>query len=204
MDEASTSHVEIRRLWPSDKDAFRDHLQGLDPRSRHLRFGGGMSDDFLVHYAENCFGKGDLLYGAFADGGMIGAAELRSDQAIWSEQAPFGRHIHAEAAFSVDQHYRRRGIGERLFKRLLRAATNHGVETIEIVCLPDNIGMQNLAKKFKTHFTFEENELTGRLTARRPTAFSLMREASGDALDFGAALFDAHWRAIASPKREGA
>ena len=204
MNEARSSHVEIRRLWPSDKDAFRDHLQGLDPRSRHLRFGGGMSDDFLVHYAENCFGKGDLVYGAFIDGAMIGAAELRSDQAIWSEQAPFGRHIHAEAAFSVDEGSRRRGVGEKLFKRILRAATNHGVETIEIVCLPDNYAMLNLAKKFKTHFTFEENELTGRLTARRPTAFSLIREASGDALDFGAALFDAHWRAVAGPKREGA
>ena len=135
---------------------------------------------------------------------MIGAAELRSDQAIWSEQAPFGRKIHAEAAFSVEEGHRRRGIGEKLFKRILRAATNHGVETIEIVCLPDNIAMQNLAKKLKTHFTFEENELTGRLTARRPTAFSLIREASGDALDFGAALFDAHWRAVAGPKREGA
>ena len=204
MVEANSSHVEIRRLWPSDKEAFGDHLLRLDPRSRHLRFGGGMSDDFLVHYAEKCFGTGDLVYGVFVDGGMVGAAELRSDQVIWSEQAPFGRKIHAEAAFSVEEAYRRRGIGEKLFKRILRAATNHGVETIEIVCLPDNIAMQNLAKKFKTHFTFEENSLTGRLTARRPTAFSLMREASGDAIDFGAALFDAHWRAVAGPEREGA
>ena len=133
-----------------------------------------MSDDFLVRYAENCFGKGDLFYGAFIDGKLVGAAELRSNQAIWSEQAPFGRHIHAEAAFSVDDDYRRRGIGEKLFKRILRAATNHGVETIEIVCLPDNVGMQTLARKFETHFTFEENSLTGRLTARRPTALSLI------------------------------
>jgi GNAT superfamily N-acetyltransferase len=204
MDEANSSHVEIRRLWPSDKEAFCDHLLRLDPRSRHLRFGGGMSDDFLVHYAENCFGKGDLLYGAFVDCQMVGAAELRSNRAIWSEQAPFGRNIHAEAAFSVEGSNRRRGIGEKLFKRILRAATNHGVETIEIICLPDNIGMQNLAKKFKTHFTFEENSLTGRLTARRPTAFSLMREVSGDALDLGAALFDAHWRAVTRSEGEGA
>ena len=204
MSEAASSPVEIRRLWLSDKEAFRDHLLSLDPRSRHLRFGGGMSDDFLVHYAENCFGKGDLLYGAFVDGKMVGAAELRSNQAIWSDQAPFGRHIHAEAAFSVDQGYRRRGIGEKLFKRILRAATNHGVETIEIICLPDNVGMQNLAKKFHTQFTFEQNSLTGRLTARRPTAFSLIREASGDALDFGAALFDAHWRAVAETREKGA
>ena len=163
-----------------------------------------MSDDFLVRYAENCFGKGDLVYGAFIDGELVGAAELRSNQAIWSEQAPFGRHIHAEAAFSVDDGYRRRGIGEKLFKRILRAATNHGVETIEIVCLPENVGMQNLARKFEAHFTFEANWLTGRLTARPPTAFSLIREASGDALDFGAALFDAHWRAAAESREKRA
>jgi RimJ/RimL family protein N-acetyltransferase len=200
MDEASSSQVEIRRLWPSDKEAFRDHLLRLDPRSRHERFGGGMSDDFLVHYAENCFGKGDLVYGAFVGGKIVGAAELRSNRPIWSEQAPFGPNIRAEAAFSVDDGYRRRGIGEKLFKRIRRAATNHGVETIEIVCLPDNIGMQNLAKKFKTQFTFEENALTGRLTVRRPTALSLLQEASTDAFDFGAALFDAHWRAVAEAR----
>ena len=204
MDEVKSSLAELRRLWPSDKEAFRHHLLSLDPRSRHLRFGGGMSDDFLVRYAENCFGKGDLVYGAFIDGKLVGAAELRSNQAIWSEQAPFGRHIHAEAAFSVDNGYRRRGIGEKLFKRILRAATNHGVETIEIVCLPENVGMQNLAKKFHTHFAFEEDSLTGRLTARRPTALSLIREASCDALDLGAALFDAQWRAGAEAREKGA
>ena len=201
MDEARSSQVEIRRLWASDKEAFRHHLVSLGPRSRHLRFGGGVSDDFLVHYAENCFGKGDLLYGAFVDSEMVGAGELRSNQAIWSEQATFGRHIHAEAALSVDEGHRRRGVGEKLFKRILRAATNHGVETIEIVCLPENFGMQNLARKFKAQFAFEENWLTGRLTARPPTAFSLIREASGDALDFGAALFDAHWRAAAAREK---
>ena len=86
---------------------------------------------------------------------------------------PFGRQIQAEAAFSVETEHRRRGIGEKLFRRIQRAATNHGVETIEIICLPDNIGVRMLARKFKTHFTFEESALTGRLRAWRPTAFSL-------------------------------
>ena len=164
-----------------------------------------MSDDFLVRYAENCFGAGDLLYGVFVAGKLAGAAELRSNRAIWSEQAPFGRDIHAEAAFSVDRGLTGAGvIGEKLFKRILRAATNHGVETIEIVCLPENVGMQNLAKKFDAHFTFEANSLTGRLTARRLTALSLVREASGDALDFSAARSDAHWRAAAGAGDKGA
>jgi GNAT superfamily N-acetyltransferase len=177
-------------------EAYRDHLLRLDPSSRHARFAGGISDYFLAHYAEHCFGQGDLLYGAFVDGRMVGSAELRSNQAIWSEQAPFGRHIHAEAAFSVDAGCRRRGIGEKLFRRIQRAASNHGVETIEIICLPDNVAMRMLAQKFKTHFTFEENELTGRLQARRPTPFSLMREASNDMVDFGKAQFDAQWHAF--------
>ena len=100
---------------------------------------------------------------------LVGAAELRSSEAIWAEQAPFQRHVHAEAAFSVESDYRRRGIGEQLFERIETAASNHGVETIDIVCMPDNVGMIRLAQKFKAHFTFEENMFTGRLTARRPT-----------------------------------
>ena len=87
MSENVSLNVEIRRLWPSDMEAYRDHLLRLDAHSRHERFGGGMSDDFLVHYAERCFGQGDLLYGAFVDGHLCGAAELRSNEAIWSEQA---------------------------------------------------------------------------------------------------------------------
>ncbi len=191
-----SSSLDIRRLWPSDMEAFRDHLLRLDARSRHERFCGGISDDFLVHYAERCFGQGDLLYGGLIDGELVGAAELRSNSAIWSEQAPFGRHIRAEAAFSVEQDYRRRGIGEKLFKRIQRAASNHGVETIEIICLPDNVGMRSLAQKFKMCFTFEDCALTGRLLALRPTPVSLMREAAGDSVDFGLALFGAQRRAM--------
>jgi GNAT superfamily N-acetyltransferase len=204
MSETAMSQVEMRRLWPTDKESFRHHLLRLNPDSRHQRFGGGVSDEFVSKYAEHCFGKGDLIYGVFVDAKLAGAAELRSNQAIWSEQPPFGRHIHAEAAFSVEEDYRRRGLGEKLFKRILRAATNHGVETIDIVCLPDNFGMQRLAQKFRTEFTFEESMLAGRLTARRPTAFSLVREASSDVLDLGAALFDSHWRAVSDKQTDGA
>ena len=155
-----------------------------------------MSDAFLVFYAEHCFGQGDLLYGAFIDGLLVGAAELRSKSAIWSEQPPFGRHIHAEAAFSVEEGFRRRGIGERLFRRVLRAASNHGVETIEIICVSENLPMRMLAQKFKTQFTFEEGYLTGALLARRPTPFSLMGEAAGDAFDIAIATLEAQRRAV--------
>jgi len=196
MASATNPVVDIRRLWPADMPAFRDHLLRLDARSRHQRFGGGMSDDFIIRYAENCFGQGDLVFGAFIDGVMRGAGELRASEAIWSERPPFPRHIHAEAAFSVERDYRRRGIGAQLFQRIERAATNHGVATIEIVLMPDNVGMLRLAAKFNPQFSFEENQITGRLTARRPTPFSLLREASRDMADFTSSLFAAQMRLI--------
>jgi GNAT superfamily N-acetyltransferase len=188
--------AEVRRLWASDAKQFRDHMLRLDPNSRHQRFGGGMSDEFVAHYAENCFGKGDLVFGAYVDGRLVGAAELRSGESIWVEQAPFHRHLHAEAAFSVETPYRRCGIGEQLFRRIQSAASNHGVETIEIVCMPDNVGMIRLAAKFKAHFTFEENTYTGRLTARSPTPLSILSEIQHDVADFAHSMFDMQIRAF--------
>ena len=177
--------------------AFRDHLLRLDDTSRYLRFGGGISDAFLVQYASFCFGsKGDLVFGAFIDGVLRGASELRSAEAIWTEQAPFSRHIHAEAAFSVEPECRRRCVGEALFRRIVEAARNHGVETIEIVCLPENVAMLKLAAKFKTEFKFDSQQLLGKLTARRPTPFSLWREAASDVADFGGAMLAAQLRAL--------
>ncbi len=95
MTDNHIPHVDIRRLWPIDRTAFRNHLLRLDETSRHDRFGGGVSDDYLKHYAENCFGRGDLVYGAFVFRQLRGAAELRADHALWSEQAPFPLHIRA-------------------------------------------------------------------------------------------------------------
>ena len=186
----------IRRLWAADKTAFRDHLLRLDPQSRRDRFSGGVSDEFLVDYAEHCFGTGDLVFGAFVEGELRGAGELRSAEAIWTERAPFAKRTVAEAAFSVEEPYRRRGLGERLFARIVRAASNHGVETIEIMCQADNRPMQKLAAKFSTELRFESHEVNGRLIARRPTAYSLWREATQDVADLAASLVDAQMRTL--------
>src|ERR1700733_7531353 len=150
MSNTPTIHarsVDIRRLWLGDMPAFRDHLLRLDSRSRQQLFGGGMSDDFVAQYAESCFGQGDLVFGAVVDGRLRGAGELRSKEAIWSEQAPLQRHIHAEAAFSVEDDFRRRGVGEQLFGRIVRAASDHGVVSIHIACQSDTVGVMDLASE---------------------------------------------------------
>jgi GNAT superfamily N-acetyltransferase len=198
-------HSHIRRLWTADMAAFRDHLLRLDAQSRHDRFGGAVSDEFLIRYAENCFGAGDLVFGAFLEGRLRGAGELRSENAaIWTESAPFASRVLAEAAFSVEDGWRRLGIGEQLFARIVRAASNHGVETIEILCQADNRPMQKLAAKFATKLRFEAHQITGRLIARRPTPLSLLREASQDVVDLTASVVDAQLRALFPHRAPGA
>jgi GNAT superfamily N-acetyltransferase len=193
---APSGSVHVRRLWRTDRGALLAHLTRLDGDSRRLRFGGAVSDSFLAQYVDRCFGQGDLMFGAFADGVLRGAAELRSEKAIWAEGPPLDRHIRAEAAFSVEPELRRRGVGEKLFARLQQAAQNHGVEQIEVLCLPENVAMRRLAAKFTTSFRFEDDFVIGELKPRRPTPYSLMREVGRDFADFGEAALDAQWRGL--------
>jgi GNAT superfamily N-acetyltransferase len=194
---AAPAHgAHVRRLWRTDRGALLAHLTRLDGDSRRLRFGGAVSDSFLAQYVDRCFGQGDLMFGAFVDGVLRGAAELRSEKAIWAEGPPLDRHIRAEAAFSVEPELRKRGIGEKLFARLQEAAQNHGVEQIEVLCLPENVAMRRLAAKFTASFRFEDDFVIGQLTPRSPTPYSMLREVGRDFVDLGEAAIDLQWRAL--------
>jgi len=171
----------IRRLWSGERDLFRDHLQRLDADARHDRFGRAVDDSYLAHYAHSCFGLGDLVFGAFVDGVLRGAAELRSSGVIALEQAA-GRRT-AESALSVEPDWRRRGIGRALFQRVLRAARNHGVATVEVFCAPENPAMMALAREAAETFVVDHDQAAARIHVQAPTAFSLAGEIGADWLD---------------------
>jgi len=183
----SLSPALIRRLWSGERDLFREHLQRLDADARHDRFGRAVDDSYLASYAQSCFGLGDLVFGAFVDGVMRGAAELRSSGIIALEQAA-GRRT-AESALSVEPAWRRRGIGRALFRRVLRAARNHGVDTVEVFCAPENPAMMALAREAGKTFAVDHDQAAARIRVRAPTALSLAGEIGADWMDLlGAAL----------------
>src|SRR6478752_10719971 len=93
----------IRKLWLGEAARYRDHLLRLDQDSRHSRFGGGMSDEFIRNYVHTTFGLGTVVHGFFADGVLRGAAELR----------PLGRAFsrEAEAAISIATDWQSHGVG---------------------------------------------------------------------------------------------
>ena len=183
----SPSPALIRRLWPRERDLFREHLQRLDADARHDRFGRAVDDSVLAAYAQSCFGLGDLVFGAFVDGVMRGAAELRSGSVIAFERADGARV--AESALSVEPDWRRRGIGRALFQRILRAARNHGVGTVEVFCAPDNPAMMALAREAADTFAVQHDQAAARIRIHAPSALSLAGEIGADWMDwFGAAL----------------
>lgn len=155
----------VRRLKRREADLFGQHLHMLDADCRRMRFGHAVCDQFISDYVAQIEHSQADLFGAFVGGVMRGTGELHRTRAIPDL---------AEAAFSVERNWRRCGLGRKLLKRLVAQAQNEGITRLLMVCLPENVAMQRLARDF------------GRLTSAPgedalilntgPTPFSVMRE----------------------------
>ena len=178
----------IRKLWISETDAYRDHLLRLDSESRHRRFSGAVSDEFIANHASSATGLSVVVHGFFVDGILRGAAELRR----------FGSMLvrEGEAAFSIEQPWQSHGVGTVLLERTLLSARNRGIKSLQMHCLADNKRMQQLARKYEAELSFDFASVIGEVAAPRPTPLSLMREILADGHGFATALFDVQTRML--------
>jgi GNAT superfamily N-acetyltransferase len=191
QDPLSASGV-IRKLWIGEADRYRDHLLRLDAESRHSRFGGGVSDEFIRDYVGTTFGLSAVVHGFFVDGVLRGAAELR----------PLGPTFvrEAEAALSIESDWQSHGVGSALLDRTLLAARNRGIKTLHMACLADNRRMQELARKFAAELSFDFGGVVGEVAAPRPTPLSVFREVVADNYGFATAVLDVHSRMLKFPR----
>lgn len=143
----------IRQLRPSDLQRFQEHLLRLDPAGRRDRFNGGMDDAFLASYADRSFHGGATVVGYVEDDRILGAAELHERSEF---DIPTG-----EIAFSVEHDRQGRGIGSRLFERLLLHARALGYARLLVTTHADNEAMKRLARKFEADLSFEAGDATG-------------------------------------------
>ncbi len=178
----------IRKLWVGEADKYRDHVLRLDPESRHNRFGGGVSDDFVSSYAELSMSLDAVVYGFFVAGAMRGAAELRSLGVRCPRQA--------EAGISVEKPWQSHGVGSALLRHTLLAARNRGYRLLHMTCLAENRRMQQLARKFDAELSFDFGSVFGEVESARPTPLSLMRELMADGHDFATAMLDLQSRML--------
>ena len=178
----------IRKLWIGEADRYRDHLLRLDSDSRHSRFGGGVSGEFIRNYVHTTFTLCTAVHGFFTEGTLRGAAELRSFGPA------FGRE--AEAAFSIEAPWQSHGVGSALLGRTLLVARNRGIKKLHMACLADNRRMQELARKFDAELSYDFGSVVGEVAAARPTPLSVLREFVVDGHGFATAVLDVQSRLL--------
>ena len=195
MQDPLASSGVVRKLWLGEADRYRDHLLRLDAESRHSRFGGGVSDEFIRSYVSTTFGLSAVVHGFFVDGVLRGAAELR----------PLGPTFvrEAEAALSIERDWQSHGVGSMLLDRTLLTARNRGIKTLHMACLANNRRMQELARKFAAELSFDFGGVVGEVAAPRPTPLSVLREVVADNCGFATAVLDVHSRILKAPLQTG-
>lgn len=171
--EKVPGHHAIRRLWPHERELYVAHLRRLDHASRIDRFGMQMDDAALQRYSDKSFCVGGLVKAYVEDGEIRAAGELQGLMEFPTTTA--------EAAFSVETGWRRRGIGGVLFEAIVLAARNRGLPSLEIICHPGNTAMLALARRHGMECLFEDGEVHGRARLDLRSASSLMTEAMDDA-----------------------
>jgi len=168
----------VRRIWPGDAALYQAHLLRLDREGRIMRFAGAVADETVANYASNIADPHRVLHGYFDGGELRGAAELvplRDGQLMAGERMA-GENM-AEAAFSVEQGYRRLGIGQELMARTIRAARTRGIRRLLVHCLPTNRAMQSLARKFEADLVFESGDVLGLIDPPAATGATYADEA---------------------------
>jgi GNAT superfamily N-acetyltransferase len=188
MSERQFSGGNIRKLWPTETNKFRDHLLRLDKENRRMRFAHGVSDAFVEDYAARMSEMGALVYGYFVDGEVRAAAELKKLGIAWGREG--------EAAFSVEQPWQEQGIGTELMGRVIRAARNRGVQHLCVSCLAENAKMRTIASKHEAELRFEYGEVIGEIIPEGPNYFSLLAEAVDDRFGYMMAVLDLQNRVV--------
>lgn len=178
----------IRKLWPTETDKFRDHLLRLDKLNRRLRFAHGVSDAFIEDYAARMSETGGIVYGYFDGEEVRAAAELKKLGDMWGREA--------EAAFSVERPLQEHGIGTELMGRVIRTARNRGIQHLCISCLAENGKMRAIARKYEAELRLEYGEVIGEIVPDGPNYFSLLAEAVDDRFGYMMAVLDLHRRVV--------
>ncbi len=165
--------ISVRRLSAADQEEICRHFQRLDVESRHARFGGTVSDQWVTDYAKNIFHEDSILCGAFFEGELCGVAELQGVSLDWETSA--------ELAFSVEPGRQNLGIGDALFDRIIAIAQNRGFRSIQLMCLKENSRMKHLAVKHQADLTYGPEGVEATLHPYWPTPLSIAKEILGEA-----------------------
>lgn len=159
----------FRKLLPTERRLYGDHLRRLDAADRYARFTGTVSTESVDRHVERLDWSRTIVLGALERASLVGAVELCTDRALWPDEA--------ELAISIERAYQNRGIGSVLVRRALTVARNRGVRRVHLLCLPENRRMRGLVRRLGARTTVDSDEVAAVVDLPRPDQFSIALEA---------------------------
>lgn len=126
--------AEIPNIGPAGIVEYHDHLLRLDRKSRWARFSAALDDRAIDAHCLRLAAAGAMILGMHVDGVLRAAAEIVPH---------IGRRC-ADAAFSVEEAWRGRGIGRALVSRAIATAKADGYDELALDVLDSNEPMLRL------------------------------------------------------------
>jgi GNAT superfamily N-acetyltransferase len=164
----------FRKLLAQETGTLKDHLLRLDENARRLRFGHVVRPEVIFAYVDGIRWSETWIVGAFEGDVLRGVAELR-DCSSAERRA-------GELSVTVEADFQNNGIGTRLLEEALLVARNRGFTSLFLLCLPENVKMQHVARKFADRMTFQDGDVEVRIVAPQPDPLSYFAEIFGDAI----------------------
>lgn len=143
----------IVALAALDAAAIEAHLLRLDAAARSLRFTAGVvTDEAVRRYVNRLDFSHDAVLGVVDAIGQVialahGAVYMVADR------------TRIEAAFSVDEAWRRQGLATALMKTLERFAEESGAEALIAMCMARNLPMRRVFERTGMTTVCEEGEV---------------------------------------------
>ncbi len=146
---------QLQALDPVPTALFGRHLQRLTPAHRADRFGGWVSDDFLIDYAERTPLMRTHVIGCLPDGDLRATLEIR----------PFDpdHPIEAEAALSIEEAWQSQGLGTALVAEARSYALSLGIGELVLCYTARNTRMRRIAERATTDIVWDDAYCIARL-----------------------------------------
>ena len=162
--------IPIRSLGVNHRDRIAQHLLGLSPQDRYLRFGYAAQDSHIERYVAGLDFDRDEIFGIYNRKlRLLAVAHLAySVDAEFQSCAEFGVSV---AAAARGRHY-----GTRLFERAAMHARNDGVDLMFIHALSENSTMLNIARNAGARVERDGTESEAFLYLPKPTLDSRLTE----------------------------
>ncbi|MCA9496677.1 MAG: GNAT family N-acetyltransferase [Nanoarchaeota archaeon] len=175
-------------LFPKNYIKYENHLLKLNKEDRNSRFGYPISTSGIKNYISTLNKEKDII---------IGIEDEENENIIAAAHLALIKHEGEkiiELGLSVNENYRGKGLGNKLFKHTINKARNRGYNLLETQCLTNNTWMMKKAEKEKMILARDGLEATGKIKLAGPHFMTHFSELNSSNQRFVKNMFDTYFK----------